>query len=271
MISKAKSIKGSSVSIEYIQNDKELGDAFELDRNGIISDKPNEIMQEFRLMQEANGRCDKNTISIVISPDYGQKHFNIQELKEIGQRHLKDLRLEKNQYLMTLHQSTGKPHIHIIANRIDEKGKALNDSFISKKCQEISATIDKEKGLLTAKDIQKVNEIALQPLKQEIKKAHKYSISRSNTFEEYKKNMHNKGITVKPTINKNKELQGMKFSHKQSGLDFKASEIGKNFGIKNLIENKIEMPNLSPPLQQIALKVVKMIAKTATKEMGIGF
>ena len=43
MVSKAKSIRGSAKSISYIQNDKEMGMAMELDRNGIISDDPNEI------------------------------------------------------------------------------------------------------------------------------------------------------------------------------------------------------------------------------------
>lgn len=67
MVSKAKSIKGSSASVEYIQSDKELGEAVELSRNGIVSHDPNEIMKEFRLLQEANEKCQKNTISMVIS------------------------------------------------------------------------------------------------------------------------------------------------------------------------------------------------------------
>ena len=33
MVSKAKSVKGSAKGFDYIQSDKELGDALELDRN----------------------------------------------------------------------------------------------------------------------------------------------------------------------------------------------------------------------------------------------
>ncbi|MDV3852018.1 mobilization protein, partial [Elizabethkingia anophelis] len=65
MVSKAKSIKGSAKGIAYIQSDKELGPALELDRNGIVSEDPSGILQEFRLLQEANQKCDKNMISIV--------------------------------------------------------------------------------------------------------------------------------------------------------------------------------------------------------------
>ena len=59
--------------------------------------------------------------------------------------------------------------------------------------------------------------------------------------------------------------------HQQSGLDFKASEIGKNFGAKDLINSKIQMPSLAPPLQQIAIKVSKMILREASRGMGMGF
>lgn len=270
MVSKAKSIKGSSASIEYIQNDKALGDALELDRNGIISHEPNEIMKEFRLLQEANAKCDKNTISMVISPS-DEKKFTVPELREIGRKHLQGLGLEKNQYLMTLHQSTGKPHIHIIANRIDEKGKAVKDNFISLKSQTISEKIAKEYGLSTAKEMKKINDISLQPIKNEIKNAHSFSVQNSKTFEHYKDLMHSKGFEIKPTINKNNELQGFRILDKQSGLDFKASEIGKNFGAKNLIENKISMPVLSPPLQKIAIDVAKFAVRSVSRGAGMGY
>lgn len=270
MVSKAKSIKGSVSSIEYIQNDKSLGDALELDRNGIVSNNPNEIMKEFRLMQEANAKCEKNTISMVISPS-SEKPFTKAELREIGKKHLKHLGLDKNQYLMTLHQSTGKPHIHIIANRIDEMGKAVKDNFISLKSQDMSEKIAKEYGLATARDMKKVNDISLQPIKEDIKKAHQFSLKNSKTFDNYKDLMYSKGFEIKPTINKNNELQGFRIIDKQNGLNFKASEIGKNFGAKNLIENGIKMPTLSPPLQKIAVEVFKIISRQASRGAGISF
>lgn len=270
MVSKAKSIKGSVASVEYIQNDKELGDALELDRNGIISKEPKGIMDEFRLLQESNARCEKNTISIVISPS-DEKKFTTAELREIGRTHLKELGLSENQYLMTMHNSTGKPHIHILANRINENGKALNDSHISLKCQSISEKIDKQYGLLTAKDMKKANDIALQPIKEEIKKAHDFAVKNSYDFDQYKDLMHSKGIDIKPTINKKGELQGFRLLHKQSGIDFKASQIGKDFGVMDLIKNQIQLPNLTPPFQQIAIKVAKIIANQISRGAGISY
>ncbi|MDV3950582.1 hypothetical protein CMT75_18870, partial [Elizabethkingia anophelis] len=201
MVSKAKSIKGSAKSIEYIQNDKELGLAIELDRNGIVSDHPSEILQEFRLMQEANQKCDKNTISIVISPS-DERAFTNEELRDIGKHHLEKLGLSDHQYLMTRHGSTDHPHIHILANRIDEKGKALNDSHISLKSQTISENLSKELGLYTAKDWQKVRHLEQLPIKKEIQMSHQFALQHSKNYTEYKDLMRGKGIEIKDTINK---------------------------------------------------------------------
>jgi len=212
MVSKAKSIRGSVKAISYIQSDKSLGDAMELDRNGIISNDPKEILDELRLMQEANEKCQKNTISIVISPS-SEREFSRAELREITRTHLKGLGLDQNQYLATVHQSTGKTHIHVIANRIDEHGKAVSDSFISKRSQDISEKIAKEKGLLTAKDWKKINDVTISPVKQEIKQAHDLSKLKASDFSQYSELMKSRGVEVIPTINKQVEMQGFKFHH----------------------------------------------------------
>lgn len=271
MVSKAKSVKGSSKGIGYIQSDKELGDALELDRNGIISREPKDILQEFRMLQDVNVKCEKNTISMVISPSE-ERQFTNPELREIGQKHLKALGLDNNQYLMTVHKSTGKPHIHILANRINEKGKALNDSMISKKSQEYSEKLAKEMGLRTAKDIQKVNEIAIKPIKQDINNAHQFAAKKAYDYQEYKDLMQSKGCIVKDTINKKGELQGFRITHKQSGLDFKASQIGKNVGLVDLAHSRVELPaKVVPSVTNAVYQVAKFLAKQASREAGIGY
>jgi ferritin-like protein len=261
MVSKAKAIRGSAQSISYIQSDKVLGDAMELDRYGIVSDDPNEILQEFRVMQEANEKCEKNTISMVISPS-SEKEFSKAELRDIARTHLKGLGLENNQYLATVHQSTGQTHIHIIANRIDEHGKAVSDSFISKRSQDISEKIAQEKGLLTAKDWKKINEVTISPVKEEIKQAHDFAKTKAHDFKQYSELMKGRAVEVIPTINKQGSMQGFKLHHEQSGLTFKASEIGKNTGVKDLLQNKVKIPNLSAPYLEIAKKITEKVIKT---------
>ena len=257
MVSKGRSTAGSAQAIDYIMNDKENGKAIELDRNLIAGENGNQIIAEFRDVQELNSRCHMNTYSIILSPS-NEKDFSNSELRDLGQTHLKNLGLENNQYIMCVHRSTDQPHIHIICNRIDLNGKAHSDQFISKKCQESAEKIANEQGLFTAKEVKQIKEQELKPIKQEIQQAHDFSKGKAQTFEQYKDYMYSKGIEVKPTMNKNEELQGFKFYHKESDLEFKSSEIGKKAGIKDLLHSrvKIELP-LSQAYQNIAMESIK--------------
>lgn len=251
MVSKGSATKGSAQAIDYIMNDKERGQAIELYRNLIAGNNGNEIISEFREVQQFNHNCVNNTYSIILSPSE-QKIYSNEELKEFGQKHLKNLGLENNQYLMTAHRSTEHPHIHIICNRIDLEGNAHSDQFISKKCQESAEKIAQEKGLFTAKEIKQIKQEELKPIKKEIHQAHNFAKNKSENFEQYKEYMYLKGIEVQPTLNKNGEMQGYRLLHKESELNFKASEIHKNVGLKDLIQNRISIDNpLSKPLHEI--------------------
>ena len=89
--------------------------------------------------------------------------------------------------------------------------------------------------------------------------------------------MHSKGIEVLPSVNKQGEMQGYRLKHKESGLDFKASEIHKNVGLKDLIESRITIDSkLSKPLQDIRLnlptekiKEVQEFKITTSRSRGI--
>ncbi|WP_024568757.1 relaxase/mobilization nuclease domain-containing protein, partial [Elizabethkingia anophelis] len=164
-----------------------------------------------------------------------ERVFSNEELRDIGKHHLEKLGLSDHQYLMTKHGSTDHPHIHILVNRIDEKGKALNDSHISLKSQAISEKLSKELGLYTAKDWQKVRHLEQLPIKKEIEKSHQYALEHSKNYTEYKELMKGKGIDVIDTINKQGQLQGFKIKHLESGLNFRASEIKEGLGMKDLV------------------------------------
>jgi len=150
MISKAKAIKGSAASIDYIM--KEEKNCFELCRNDVIGENGNEILAEFREVQSMNDNCKNNTFSIVLSPNNDQVH-NTQELRKFTEKHLENLGLKNNQYIAYVHQNTKATHVHIIANRVDYQGKALDDSYIGFKAQNSAENIAKENGLTTAKEI----------------------------------------------------------------------------------------------------------------------
>lgn len=255
MVSKAKAVGGSAAGIDYIMKEEKNG--YELCRNDVIGENGTEILAEFCETQAMNSNCKNNTFSIVLSPANDKTH-TAQELREFTEKHLKNLGLENNQYIACVHQNTKATHVHIIANRIDYQGKALDDSYIGFKAQNSAESIAKENGLTTAKDVRKEKLLEKEltkdlnkELKADIYKSHNISVKQSKTFGEYIQNMHDKGLKIEPIINKADKLQGFKITDKMSDLTFKASEIHKNCGLKSMIEKGISFKGLDLQLNSV--------------------
>lgn len=245
MVSQANATKGSIEGMNYILADK--GQAVELDRNMISGENAREILAEFREIQALKPSIKNNTYSIYLSPDHSQKKFTKDELQELGQEHLKNLGLDKNQYLMTLHTSTGKPHIHFQVNRIDFDGQAHDDGNISYKAQGSAGKLAEERGLMTARKIEKIHKDLTKERTKEIRKAYNQSKSKATSFEEFQNNMHDKGYDINLTKQKSGKIQGFRIVDKKSSESFKASQIGEEvrFGklqtsISENIQQKIE-------------------------------
>lgn len=245
MVSKASSRQGSRQAIDYILSDKILGRAIELDRNGVVGRNGTEIINEMRFVQLANKRCLNNTISLIISPNPKvSKDLSIPQLKEILHKQLEHLGLSQHQYISTIHSSTGKVHIHAIMNRV-HKGKALNDSWISKKAQEGAEKIALSYGWKTALDIK--NEVKLE---REIIKKSIYDVLKGNkvtSFGQFLELLDKKGLeTIKVYSKVTGKLSGYSIKgHKASDIDRKLT-VSR---IDSLLKNS--RPNLRDEKQNI--------------------
>lgn len=223
MISKAKSTKGSPQAIDYILNDK--GKAVELDRNKVTGSNGNEILREMRFVQSQNTQCKNNTISIVLSPEAKAGGYTQTQLRNFLHQHLENLGLRNNQYIASVHNSTDTQHIHIIANRINSKGEALNDSYISKKAQTSAEQIAKHNGMRTAKEVSQTKLNTTKNLKKDIEKTIIECKHKATSFDDFCKKMESKGCKVVPSYNSEKVMFGMRIE--SNGNSFKLSEINR--------------------------------------------
>ena len=195
-------------------------------------------------------------------------------------------KLGDRQAIAFVHRNKEHTHIHLYVNRIDFKGLAYNDSFIGKRSQNAAEKVAEEMKLTTVKQVQFERDFDLKELKEEIKRRHELTMAqfKPRDFSEYIETMRANGIKVLPSINKQGELQGFRFSF--NGKDFKGSEINRKMGMgtigKDILrnasyqklvspENKIALfGKLVPVPQKIALSLAKtVIKKTIQLEMGI--
>ena len=66
MIGKGKAIAHTQASVAYGWNQEKGAEV--VFKQELVGDSPNEITQEFKMVQDQNYHCQKNTLSFVISP-----------------------------------------------------------------------------------------------------------------------------------------------------------------------------------------------------------
>ncbi|WP_010249222.1 relaxase/mobilization nuclease domain-containing protein [Myroides injenensis] len=248
MIAKAKTCIGGAALFNYVINPSK---GYELARNNLSGETPKDMYQTMQILQNQNTRCKNNTISVVISPTIeDSRKMTDQDLENLVKDFLVGLKLDPKgaQYIAYLHTEKEHKHIHILINRIDENGKALKDNYIGFQAQSIAHEIALKYNWtsirqenLNRKEHLKTNQ---KQTAETIKKAHYFVLKeRPKNLDQYINMMLAHQIEVKPTVNKQGNIQGYRFIHLPTNTNLKASEVDRNLKLNELFENNIPKPN----------------------------
>lgn len=228
MIGKAKSISHVSNAINYAQNKIR---AVEISRNKVAGENGKEIAKEFRVFQNLNSRCNRNSFSFVLSPsiDDGVKLAETDFVK-ISRDFLTRMNLNLNQHITFLHKDKNHAHIHIFVNRIDAYGKAFKDNYIGKKAQRIAEKIALDWNFTTARKVQQEKESRLAG---QITNAHNMILPKKpRDIFEYTKLMKHFDIELHLKQASNGKVVGLKFQIGKESI--KASSVHRTFSAANL-------------------------------------
>ena len=262
MVGLAKSCSGGGALANYVLGENK---GYELDRNLLCGTTPKEIVEEMKMIQDLNQRATNKTFSLVLSPDIKDgKNLSDEHLKTMTQDYLNKLGIdtEKQQYVAFVHTEKEHKHIHIIANRVQANGKLISDNHIGKRAQWIAHEIAKEKGLISAKEKMFENikniEKGTDNLKNQIFKKHQEILKQNpKSFENYILLMKEHGFLVKPTINRQGQLQGFRVKDLKTEKEFKASEVNRLMSASNLIKSGISLNhNLDTTLKRVQGKQI---------------
>src|SRR5690625_28807 len=250
MIGKAKACTGGTTLANYVMKPEK---GYELMRYGLSGETPIEIMHQMKLIKDLNNRAKNKFFSLVLSPEKkeGQKLTNA-KLREITKEFMNGLGIdpEKQQFIAVVHTEKAHKHIHIIANRIKIDGKAISDKHIGKKAQWIAHKLAKRHGLISAKERQLENleklkreEKNLKGVKKAIKRKHDWAMNQNpSSVKQYIKIMDKLGVQVKLVKNKySGKVQGLRVKDKESGLEFKASEVHRNMSLNKILSTGIPL------------------------------
>jgi hypothetical protein len=243
MIAKAKAISHGKEAINYALKEGKLGKF--LASNLLSSDNPNEILKEFEMMQHYNERCKNKFLrfEIGIAPQDEAK-LKTNDLRIICKEFAKAMGLSDNQWFACTHKDTDNLHIHLIANRINMDGDVYQTDFVSNRAAKAAEELSSKMGLTIANEVRgqkQHDKQQMSPERFDIKKRLQdiaYNELR-NTANKTPKNFINalrkQGVMVEPVRNKQNKIYGIRFEYE--GQTFKASEIGKEFGLRSLFQH----------------------------------
>tara|TARA_R110002033_G_scaffold79931_1_gene130887 strand:+ start:8465 stop:9328 length:864 start_codon:yes stop_codon:yes gene_type:complete len=277
MIGKGKAIAHTAVAMEYGWNQDK--DAAVVLKQHVVGENPKEVSNEFKIIQQMNTKCEKNTLSFVLSPviDDGKK-LSDKQLGIITKEFLKEMKLTQHQAIAFVHRDKAHIHVHLYANRIDFQGKAYADNFIGKRASLQAEKVARSMGLKTVKEIQNEKLNGLKPIRAELKKIHDNVLryEKPTSFEQYITQMKAKHVTVLPSINKANKLQGFRFEYK--GVSLKGSEVhramsGGKIGAelahnapRQMVKASLHTVNLLGKTIEMSANLAASIAKSAIKK-----
>ncbi|MDL2224011.1 relaxase/mobilization nuclease domain-containing protein [Bacteroidales bacterium OttesenSCG-928-M06] len=241
MIGKGKAIAHGGNAIDYALREGKLDKI--VGRNMIESNLPADILREFEMVNQHNYRCKNKYIryEIGISPRDIDK-LKPEDMIKIARMFANKMGLQNHQWIACTHKDTGKPHIHLIANRIGIDSKVFDTTFVSNRSARIAEEISREMGLTIANDVRKqkqhqeaYTDHARLQTKEKLQQIAYSELQNNTTIEGFLYGLERKGVSVEPAKNKQGKTYGLRFTYE--GQAFKASEIGREFGFRSLAKN----------------------------------
>jgi hypothetical protein len=241
MIGKGKAIAHGGNAIDYALREGKLDTI--VGRNMIESDSPADILREFEMINQHNYRCKNKYMryEIGISPQDIDK-LKPGDMNKIARTFASKMGLRNHQWIACTHKDTGKPHIHLIANRIGVDSKVFDTTFMSNRSAKIAEEISREMGLTIANDVRKqkqhqesYTDPARQQAKKKLQQIAYYELFKNDSLEGFLHGLEREGVGIEPAKNKQGKTYGIRFTYE--GQTFKASEVGREFGFRSLAKN----------------------------------
>src|SRR6266542_596799 len=135
MISKVIIAKSFYGACEYICKDKRR--AVILETEGVRSHSYKLMAKDFEVQHALRPTLKKAVFHGILSFYPGEK-IDDQKMLAIAKEYLEKMGITNTQYAITKHIDRNHPHLHIIANLINNKGETIKDNWIELRGKKIA-------------------------------------------------------------------------------------------------------------------------------------
>jgi hypothetical protein len=231
IVKSGRSFKGC---VEYcmLKNKAEL-----LYADGVRADNIGQAIADFNMQRKLNPGLGQAVghIALNFSPEDAAK-LNDDRMLAIAQQYLQKMKIQDTQMLIVKHNDTGHPHLHIVYNRVDNKGKSISDSMQRWKNVKVSKSLTLEHGLYMSQGKEHVKRQRLKgpdQVKYQMFDAIKAVSQHVRSMDELQRQLKKQGIgMVYKYKSGTQEVQGVSFS--KGKYKFKGSEIDRSLSYGKL-------------------------------------
>jgi hypothetical protein len=250
MIGKTKVGRSFKGCVSYLLSKVEAGHGELLEVRGVRDFDKRAMIRDFVFRANVNPGLTRCVWHTSLS---FQDRLTNQQMLAISKQWAKGMGLDNTQYVIVSHTDTDHPHIHIVANRINDEGKTIADSNNWRRSETLCRKLV-EKYQLTPvpgeRNELRINREKLKGrdlLKSDINRVVKDILSRSKSFDEFAAGMADRGFNCRVKFNSDQTIRGVSFE--RDGISIKASDIHKSLSAKNLAQ-AIELNRLRSNTQQ---------------------
>lgn len=195
------------------------------------------MAEDFLAQQQLRPGKKKACFHSILSFYPGEKPSD-EIMKQMALKYLKELGIVNTQYAISKHTDKAHLHLHIVANMVNNEGKAISDSWIGLRGKKIAQQLTEEYKLVPAleKNLRLTNLEALnnsEANKYKIYLAISESLPNCQTMQELEMRLLKQGIETQYKYKgQTQEKQGVSF--KLDNISFKGSQIDRKFSISGL-------------------------------------
>jgi len=221
-------------------------DAVILDAIGVRIDQVAHITHDFNLGRKMNPALGQAVGHIALnwSPNDLPK-LSDELMLAVAQEYLVKMKIQDTQLMIVRHHDKTHPHLHIVYNRVDNRGKTISDKYQHIKNAKVCKELTLKHGFFIAAGKEQVNRQQLKgadKVKYELFDAINAEVRWVNSMDELKACLSAKGIEMLYKYKSGTtEVQGISFA--KDGYQFKGSEIDRSMSYGNLfraIEQQVQ-------------------------------
>ncbi len=230
-ITKGTSFKGC---ISYVLGKQ---DARLLEVEGVLAEGIPAVVAGFQAQRMMNPdiRQPVGHISLSYAPEDAHR-LTDEMMVLLAKEYMERMGIKDTQYIIARHHDQKHPHVHIVYNRIDNKGKTISDRNDRVRNVAVCKEMKEKYGLFFGKGKDRVRIHRLKGedrIRYEIYHAVKDALARTCAWSQFVDELAIHGIqAIFKYKGKSDVVQGLSFS--KDGFTFKASDIDRNFSYSKL-------------------------------------